>query len=105
MTIEEFLEKCRILIDSRKVDPFTQNKDTKSTLNLLGYNVRAMLQEIKELERKDFSGGPYLDRKSKYGGEVWIFIKIIQGYIKLKIRAIGTDEELFVMSFHPERNS
>lgn len=103
MTVEEFLEKCRILIDSRKVDPFTTNEDTKATLDFLGYNVKAMLQEIKELERKDLNKGPCPDRSSKYSGEVWLFIKAIQGrsiYIKLKIRTIGSYEELFVMSFH-----
>jgi len=61
-----------------------------------------MLQEIKELEFKDYHGGPYPDRDSKYPGPVWIFKKIIGGYsiyIKLKIR-ITSRQELFVMAFH-----
>lgn len=105
-TVEEFLGRCRFLIGCRKVDPFTNNGDTKSTLNLLGYTLKAMYQEIIELEKADCRGGPYPDRSSKHGGHVWIFVKPIQGYsiyIKLKIRVIDDDEELFIMSFHPER--
>lgn len=99
---EQFLRQCCILIDDGKVDPFTQNPKTKSTLNTLGYNVKVMLQEIKELKFQNYHGGPYHDRDSKYPGDVWIFKKIINSYsiyIKLKIR-VTSKEELFVMSFH-----
>ena len=101
--VDDFLNKCRYLIGNRSVDPFTQNLKTKRTLNLLGYSVRGMLNEIHDLTNSDLHGGPYPDRESKYGGRVWIFKKIIEGYsiyIKLKIRVDNSNEELFVMAFH-----
>lgn len=102
----DFLVECCGLIDSRKVDPFTNNPETKQTLNLLAYSVRAMLQEIKELEPTHWIKGPVKDHSSKYPGDVWVFKKVIEGYliyIKLKIREVGGRKELFVMSFHPDR--
>lgn len=105
-SVEDFLQRCRELIDTKKVDPFTNDPDTKQTLNILAYSVAAMLQELRELEPCHCVTGPLPDHNSKYGGYVWIFKKPVQGhllYIKLKIRAVGTNEELFVMSFHPDR--
>lgn len=105
-SVDSFLDECRELIRQRKVDPFTNDIDTKNTLNMLGYSTRAMLQEIFELEVDDLYKGPKKDKNSKYPGEVWEFKKEVQGillYIKLKIRIIGDRRELFVMSFHPDR--
>lgn len=102
----DFLNDCVDLIKNRKVDPFTNDPDNKSTLNLLGYSVRNMLQEIKELNESFLYKGPIPDDNSKHPGDVWIFKKPINGYviyIKLKIRVIGNYRELFVMSFHPDR--
>ncbi|WP_366924782.1 hypothetical protein MFMK1_001782 [Metallumcola ferriviriculae] len=104
--VEDFLDECGKLIDARQVDPFTNNPETKATLNILGYNPRVMLQEIKELEPDTLYKGPVPDIDSKYLGNVWIFKKDIQGYviyIKLKIRIYRHYRELFVMSFHIDR--
>jgi hypothetical protein len=72
---DDFLQKCRDLIDTRKVDPFTNDSDNHNTLNLLGYSVRNLLQEIKDLEACNLFQGPLPDRSSKYPGDVWIFKK------------------------------
>jgi hypothetical protein len=104
--VGDFLDECRELIQQRKVDPFTNDLDTKNTLDMLGYSIRAMLQEIKELESTHLHKGPKKDKNSKYPGEIWEFKKEVQGtllYIKLKIRVICDRKELFVMSFHPDR--
>ena len=104
--VHDFLQECISLIDNRKVDPFTNDPDNRNTLNMLGYSVRNMLQEIKELKDSELFQGPVPDRSSKHPGDVWIFKKNIMGhliYIKLKIRTIGSYKELFVMSFHPDR--
>ncbi|NJD04410.1 MAG: type II toxin-antitoxin system MqsR family toxin [Ruminiclostridium sp.] len=105
--VNDFLAKCCLLIDERYVDPFTQNLETKDTLNLLGYSIKAMLQEIKELGEADLIKDPEPDKDSKYPGDVWIFIKKVQTYniyIKLKIRELKNgDKQLFIMSFHPAR--
>ena len=100
----DFLSECCKLIDIRMVDPFTNNTNTKCTLNLLGYSVKSMLEEIKDLDSTNLIKGPTPDKDSKYGGEVWIFKKSIQGhtiYIKLKVRE--ADGKLFIMSFHLDR--
>lgn len=104
--MHDFLQECITLVNQRKVDPFTNDQDNRNTLNMLGYSVTNMLQEIKDLNASDLSKGPVPDKSSKYPGNVWIFKKNIQGhliYIKLKIRVIGDYKELFVMSFHPDR--
>ena len=107
-SVDDFLQECCLLIDRRLVDPFTNDKDNKATLNLLGYSIKALLEELKDLESKDLFRGPNPDRSSKHPGDVWEFKKVIQGhliYIKLKIRIFdsGKRKDLFVMSFHPDR--
>jgi hypothetical protein len=107
--INDYLAKCCKLIDESKkdkkrVDPFTNNQETKETLNLLGYSVSAMLQEIKELKEDNWDKGPEPDKSSKHPGDIWVFIKRIQNYtiyIKLKIRNLNGYDQLFIMSFHP----
>lgn len=103
--IESFLEKCRELIDKGNVDLFLNDRENRSTMELLGYNPRALKQELKELVPNDLDKGPEKDKDIKYPGDVWIFKKYISGiciYIKLKIR-IRNNEEVFLMSFHPDR--
>lgn len=103
--VEDFLEKSRELIDQGKVDLFLNDHDNRSTMELLGYNPRALKQELKELQPNDLDKGPEEDKDAKYPGDVWIFKKYISGlriYIKLKIR-IRNNEDLFLMSFHPDR--
>lgn len=97
-----FLAECFELIDARRIDPFTGNTHTRATLNLLGYNIRAMQQEIMELTADNLVQGPIPDTNSKYPGMIWIFKKAIHGYfiyIKLKIRVVNDVRELFIMSF------
>lgn len=87
--INQFLSESRVLIDNRQVDPFLNDQDNKSTLNLLGWSPRNMLDELKNLQPSDLCRGPLPDHSSKYPGDVWIFKKCIDGYllyIKLKIK-------------------
>lgn len=103
--VEEFLYKCRELIDRRQVDLFLNDPENRSTMDLIGYNPRALLQELKELEASDLHEGPVDDDNPDRTGQVWIFKKYIHGiriYIKLKIRK-RRNEDVFLMSFHPDR--
>jgi hypothetical protein len=106
-SVDDFLQESIRFIDSRNVDPFTNNPETKATLDMLGYSIRAMLQEIKELDRNNLFRGPTPDNSLRHTGEVWEFKKVVQGhliYIKLKIRNFSNGrKDLFVMSFHPDR--
>lgn len=103
--VEDFLEKCRELIDQRKVT-LNPKEDAKrrriETLDKLEYNIRAMLEEIKDLSSNDLHSGPETDHN--YPNEVvWIFKKDIKGYliyIKIKIRQIPIGKDLYVTSFH-----
>ena len=89
-----------------RVDPFTNNPETKATLNMLKYNPSAMLQEIKELKSSHLYKSAEPDDNSRFPGEVWQFKKLVKGhliYIKLKIKDINGFKKLFVMSFHLDR--
>lgn len=104
-TVEDFLTECCDLIDKRQVDLFLNDYDNRSTMELMGYNPRAVMQEIKELKANNLYEGPIGDHNSKHGGYVWIFKKEVNGvllYIKLKIR-LRNGKEVFLMSFHPDR--
>lgn len=113
--VNDFLNECRILIDSQEkrkdrthlyVDLFLNDPETKATINLLAYSTRNVLQELKELKAEDLFDGPTPDRNSKYPGELFIFKKVVGEhflYIKLKIRVFGGKKQLFMMSFHPDR--
>ena len=103
--VEDFLSECRELIGQRKVSPNPDAEATRKrreTLDKLGYNIPAMLQEIKELSPSDLNKGPEKDHN--YPNEVvWMFKKEINGliiYIKIKIRQIPTGKNLFITSFH-----
>lgn len=103
-TVDDFLTECRELIKENKVDLFLNDPDNRSTMEMLGYTPRAILQEIIELESKDLYKGPKMDKDSRYPGEVWEFkkeVKSILLYIKLKIR-IRNGKDVFLMSFHPD---
>ncbi|HZK83077.1 MAG TPA: hypothetical protein VFC58_00060 [Desulfosporosinus sp.] len=103
--VKDLLSECRELIAQRKVT-LNQKEDAKrrrlETLDKLEYNIRAMLEEIKELSPNDLHSGPETDHN--YPNEVvWIFKKEIKGYliyIKFKIRQIPIGKDLFVTSFH-----
>ena len=103
--IEDFLKNCRELIEQRKVilNPKEDAKRRRiDTLDKLEYNIRAMLEEIKELSPNDLHSGPEKDYNYP-NDEVWIFKKDIKGYliyIKIKIRQIPIGKELYVISFH-----
>lgn len=74
-------------------------------MEMLGYNPRALMQELKELTPNDLDKGPETDKDNRYPGDVWIFKKCICGklmYIKLKIR-VRNNQEVFLMSFHLDR--
>ncbi len=104
--VDEFLPDCKQLIKERKVDLFLNDADNKSTVNMLGYSVLNVLQELSELTADDLFDGPVPDKNSKYPGDVFIFKKSVQGhllYIKLKIREAKGRKEVFMMSFHPDR--
>jgi hypothetical protein len=103
--VEDFLSECRELIGQRNVSPNPDAEATRKrreTLDKLGYNIPAMLQEIKELSPGDLNKGPEKDHN--YPNEVvWMFKKEIKGliiYIKIKIRQIPTGKNLFITSFH-----
>lgn len=103
--VEDFLEECGKLIDNRRIDLFLNDPDNRSTMHLLGYNPKAIMQEIKDLKSSDLHEGPKEDKDKKHGGQVWIFKKTvcsIRLYIKLKIR-IRDGKEVFLMSFHPDK--
>jgi hypothetical protein len=104
--VDEFLAECRTLINARKVDLFLNDPDNKNTVNLLAYSQSNVLQELQELTSSDLFEGPVPDNNSKYPGEVFIFKKQVRDlylYIKLKIRDVRGQKEVFLMSFHPDR--
>lgn len=100
---EDFLKECYLLIQSRSIHFLSKKKKNKDTLNLLGYNIAVMLQEIIELTEGDLHEGPVPDDNINYPGNVWIFKKNISGYpiyIKLKFKLIEGVKLLLIMSFH-----
>ena len=103
-TVADFLNECHNLIKEGKVDLFLNDPDNRRTMEILGYNPEALLQEILELESKHLYKGPKMDKDSRYPGEIWEFKKEVQSillYIKLKIR-VRNGKDVFLMSFHPD---
>ena len=107
--VEQFLEKCRKLVDTSFY--FSRSRDdNKETRIELGYTNENIKNTIKALTIENYCEGPLQDHT--YRAEVWIFGTIIQQreiYIKVQISKYNDPgdliETLYCISFHFAKRS
>jgi len=103
--IEKYLYEIKEIINEKSKDYRTWNIEprdkNRECMLQLGFNYRAVKNEILQLNKEDYCEGPVLDTDIK--GNVWIFGIFINGkeiYIKLKKVVRGDLRMVRIISFH-----
>lgn len=99
--VEAFLREIKRLIRAGAWTFIEREKNIKG-LALLGLTISLAKAEVLSLSYKHYDRGPLPDQDRVWNGEIWEFVKDIDGlpvYIKLKIDRRGC----VCIGFHPSK--